>query len=64
MKKNVENREWFIILSEEGYFKGLINGGKPQWTESIEEAKPLDDERKLSTLKAVSLNKELLIEYI
>jgi hypothetical protein len=64
MKQKSEKREWFIVLGEEGYFKGLINGGKPQWTQSIEEAKPLDNEHKLSTLKAVSRNKELLIEYI
>jgi len=67
MKRKIEKeiREWFIVLSESGYFKGLKDGGQTVvWTNSYNEAKPLDDERKFSALKSICFNTELLLEYI
>ena len=69
MKKNKvsiqkEIRNWFIVLSEFGYFVGLKKGGHPVWSNSYEDAKPLDNEAKFKTLQSMCYGQELILEYI
>ena len=64
MKQKDVKREWFIVLSNYGYFSGLNNGGKPQWTQHFNEAKPLDNEAKFRTLQMISGCSELILDYI
>jgi len=64
MKKQPEKRDWFIVLGEYGYFKGLANGGKPQWTLNEKEAKPLDHLNKFKTLQTICYNQELVYDYL
>lgn len=65
MKKKKEQREWFIVYSDLGYFKGLINGGQLEWTPYENEAKPLDHISKFQTIKFLApQNIELIFEYI
>jgi hypothetical protein len=61
--KKTKQRE-FVIFSEEGFFTGLANGGKPQWSMNINDGKPFNEESKLKALQYIVGNKELLIEYI
>jgi hypothetical protein len=64
MKKKPEKREWFIVLGNEGYYKGLANGGKIQWTPNEHEAKPLDHLNKFKTLQTMCYNQELIYDYL
>jgi hypothetical protein len=59
-----EIRNWFIVLSEFGYFVGLKKGGYPVWSNSYEDAKPLDNEAKFKTLQSMCYGQELILEYI
>lgn len=61
-KKQTKQRE-FVIFSEYGFFTRLADGGKPQWSLDINEAKPFDDLCKLNALQRIYHN-ELLIEFI
>jgi hypothetical protein len=65
MRKPKQNKKRkFVIFSEDGFFTGLANGGKPQWSMDIKNGKPFNDECKLRALQNIVLSKELLIEYI
>ena len=58
-------REWFIVYSDLGYFTGLANGGQLQWSLNEKEAKPLDNLRKVDTIKLLApQNTEVIFEYI
>jgi hypothetical protein len=50
-KKKNEKRDWFIVYSDYGYFKGLANGGQLIWTQDETEAKPLDHPNKMRMIK-------------
>ena len=63
MKKKLQKPKEFVIFSEYGFFVKLVNGGKPQWSLDIKDAKPFDNMSKLAGLQRI-YNKELLIEYI
>lgn len=63
MKNKLRDTEEFVIFSEYGFFTRLANGGEPQWSLDINEAKPFDNMSKLAALQRI-YNKELLIEYI
>ena len=63
-KTKGETRDWFIVLGEQGYFTGLADGGKTQWSPDIKQAKPLDDEAKFKTLQTMQYGEELLFDYI
>jgi hypothetical protein len=63
-KKQQLKTEWYIVLSEYGYFSGLAFGGEPQWSYNINEAKPLNHINKFYTLQSISHNLELLFEFI
>ena len=54
----------FVIVSEDGFFTGLANGGQPQWSMEIKNGKPFSDKCKLNALQYVVGAKELLIEYV
>jgi hypothetical protein len=64
MKKKQPKREWYIVLSDYGYFSGLAFGGEPQWSARIEEAKPLDHMNKFYTLQSISHGLELIFEFV
>jgi hypothetical protein len=65
MKKPKQIRKpQFVIFSEDGFFTGLANGGKPQWSMNIKEGKSFEDECKLKGLQSIVGSKELLIEYL
>lgn len=63
-KQKNEQRDWFIVLGEQGYFTGLAQGGKTQWSLNINEAKPLDDEAKFRFLKTMQYGEELIYDFI
>lgn len=63
MKNKLEEIKEFVIFSEYGFFTRLSDGGKPQWTLDIKEAKPFDNMSKLAGLQRI-YGRELLIEYI
>lgn len=63
-KKREDTREWFVVFSELGYFKGFKDGGKLVWTLNESEAKPLDRISKFRTLEMLAGGKELIMEYI
>ena len=64
-KKQNDEREWFIVYSDLGYFTGLANGGQLQWSLNEKEAKPLDNLRKVDTIKLLApQNTEVIFEYI
>lgn len=64
-KKMVEKNPEFIVYSDLGYFKGLINGGQLEWTQNENEAKPLDHLSKVQTIKFLApRNIEVIFEYI
>ena len=63
-KSQQVKREWYIILSDYGYFSGLAFGGEPQWSAHIKEAKPLDHMNKFYTLQSLSYGLELIFEFI
>jgi hypothetical protein len=64
-KKKEDKRDWFIVYSDLGYFKGLINGGQLDWTQNESEAKPLDHLNKVQTIKFLApRNIEVIFEYI
>jgi hypothetical protein len=66
MKKKPQQikREWYIVLSDYGYFSGFSFGGIPKWTAHIKEAKPLDHMNKFYTLQNISYGLELIFEFI
>ena len=64
MKKKQPKREWYIVLSDYGYFSVLAFGGEPQWSAHIKEAKPLDHMNKFYTLQSISHGLELIFEFI
>jgi hypothetical protein len=51
-------------MSEYGYFTGLKYGGEPQWSYSINEAKPLNHMNKFYTLQSISHGLELIFEFV
>lgn len=63
MKNKLQEIEEFVIFSEYGFFTRLADGGKPQWSLDIKEAKPFDNISKLAGLQRI-YDRELLIEYI
>jgi hypothetical protein len=64
-KKMVEKEKEFIVYSDLGYFKGLINGGQLVWTQDENEAKPLDHLSKVQTIKFLAPRGiEVIFEYI
>ena len=63
MKNKLQETEEFVIFSEYGFFTRLADGGKPQWSLDIKEAKPFDNMSKLDGLQRI-YGRELLIEYI
>lgn len=63
MKPKLEDIKQFVIFSEYGFFTRLAQGGKPQWSLDINEAKPFSDMRKLAGLQRI-YNGDLLIEYV
>lgn len=64
-KKKKEKRDWFIVYSDYGYFKGLANGGQLVWTQKESEAKPLDHLNKFNTIKYLAPKDiEVIFEYI
>jgi len=63
MKNRLQDRKEFVIFSEYGFFTRLAQGGKPQWSLDIKEAKPFDDICKLDALQRIYYG-DLLIEYI
>lgn len=65
-KKNKKDKaKEFIVYSDYGYFKGLINGGQLEWTQNENEAKPLDHLNKFNTIKYLApKNIEVIFEYI
>jgi hypothetical protein len=63
MKNKLEDIKEFVIFSEYGFFTRLADGGKPQWSLDIKEAKPFDNMSKLAALQRI-YGRELLIEYI
>lgn len=63
MKPKLEDIKQFVIFSEYGFFTRLAQGGKPQWSLDINEAKPFSDTCKLAGLQRI-YNGDLLIEYI
>lgn len=62
-KKKQPKQKEFVIFSEHGFFTRLADGGKPQWSLNINEAKPFDDLCKLDALQRIYHN-ELLVEFI
>jgi len=66
MKKTEKiTRKWFIVVNSDlEYFCGLAYGGQPIWCSDYAEAKPLDNERKFSTLQSICWGKELELFYI
>ena len=62
--KDEPKKQWFVVLSDLGYYAGLHKGGKPLWTENYDEAKPLDHPMKVQILKSFCPNKELITENI
>jgi hypothetical protein len=64
-KKEKEKRDWFIVYSDYGYFKGLANGGQLEWTPNENEAKPLDHLNKMNMIKFLApKNIEIILENI
>jgi hypothetical protein len=64
-QKKIEPRKWFIVVNSDlEYFCGLAYGGQPIWCSDYTEAKPLDNERKFSTLQSICWGKELELFYI
>lgn len=63
MKNKLEATKEFVIFSEYGFFTRLADGGKPQWSLDIKEAKPFKEMGKLAGLQRI-YNGDLLIEYI
>lgn len=63
MKNKLQDIREFVIFSEYGFFTRLADGGKPQWSLDIKEAKPFDNMSKLAGLQRI-YGRELLIEYI
>lgn len=66
MKKTEKiTRKWFIVVNSDlEYFCGLAYSGQPIWCSDYAEAKPLDDERKFTTLQYMCWGKELDLFYI
>lgn len=63
MKPKLEDIKQFVIFSEYGFFTRLTQGGKPQWSLDINEAKPFREVGKLAALQRI-YNGDLLIEYL
>ena len=63
MKNKLQEIKEFVIFSEYGFFTRLSDGGKPQWSLDIKEAKPFDNMSKLAGLQRI-YGRELLVEYI
>ena len=64
-KKEKEKRDWYIVYSDYGYFKGLTNGGQLEWTPNENEAKPLDHPNKAQKIKFLApQNIEIILENI
>lgn len=64
-KKQEEKPKEFIVYSDLGYFKGLINGGQLEWTQKENEAKPLYHPNQVQTIKFLApRNIEVIFEYI
>jgi hypothetical protein len=64
-KKRYQKPKEFIVYSDLGYFKGLINGGQLEWTPNENEAKPLNHLNKVQTIKYLApRNIEVIFDYI
>jgi hypothetical protein len=63
-RKQQPKIEWYIVLSEYGYFSGLAFGGEPQWSMKESDAKPLNHLNKFHTLQSISHGLELIYEFI
>jgi hypothetical protein len=46
------------------YYAGLFYGGELLWSRHYQDAKPLDDEAKFRTIKSLSYDKEVILEYL
>lgn len=64
-KLKSDGRDWFVVYSDYGYFTGLANGGKLQWSIDEKDAKPLDGIQKYHTIKQLApRNIDVILEYI
>jgi|688.fasta_scaffold2083203_2 hypothetical protein len=64
-KKQEEKVKEFIVYSDLGYFKGLVNGGQLDWTQNESEAKPLYHPNQVQTIKFLAPRGiEVIFEYI
>jgi hypothetical protein len=62
-KRHVHVKE-FVVISEEGYFAGIYNGGMFKWSFDINEAKPLTNPEQVNTIKKRYIDKPLIQEYL
>jgi hypothetical protein len=65
----VRRKKWippqrFLVISEEGYFSGLHNGGKFRWSFDINDAKPLNYIEQFETIKKGYIGKEIILDLI
>jgi len=62
--KEDDKRKWFIVMNDNlEYFAGLFYGGELLWSRHYEDAKPLDDEAKFRTIKALTCG-DVVMDYI
>jgi hypothetical protein len=65
IKQKDDKREWFIVMNSDlEYYAGLFYGGELLWSRHYQDAKPLDDEAKFRTIKSLSYDKEVILEYL
>ena len=65
IKQKDNKREWFIVMNSDlEYYAGLFYGGELLWSRHYQDAKPLDDEAKFRTIKSLSYDKEVILEYL
>jgi hypothetical protein len=56
--------EEFVVISDDGYFAGLYNGGYFRWSFDIKQAKPLTNIEQFETLKKGVFGRELILDFI
>jgi hypothetical protein len=65
VKRQKVERRWFIVMNSRlEYFSGMMYGGELVWCSDYNEAKPLDNEAKFTTLQMLSKGEELILDYI
>jgi len=63
-KKKIQSSKEFIVMSDDGYFVGLHNGGKFKWSYDINEAKPLTNIEQFETIKKGSFGREVILDFL